>query len=1198
MPIDENLYSRQLYVLGTDAMQAFSSSSVLILNLTGLGQEVAKNIILAGISKVVLYDPLPVCIQDLGTGFYFTTNDIGKRRDYAVLKKMKGLNPYVKVEVLQYNNNVRNSNDNVENNNNNNDKYEHDRNMNEFINTNESSINNSNCIYNDQCFIDYITTLSFTIIVTTGLSYKIQKKINALNSKFISCSCDGFFSQVFLDFKHNFMVNDDNGEPLLQGNVNDVDEMGVMTMIDGERHNLEDNKMIKIYNNNVNNDPDNTKSVGIHNIKVIDPFRIQLINYKEEPFLGGSFEEVKVKKMHEYLNLEECIEMTIREIKKKGIVNNGSNDKHDDNDSKDKYGGNDTKDNINNVIIDNEYVSLESMYLMQKKSYKDYNLSEFMLDLGDTKKSIILHKCYLIKDFEGNFCMNYEKVYKRKKEEDFYNSEEYLLVKTFSCMQNKEISPMVSVIGGFVAQEVLKGCSHKFTPLKQFMYFDSIECLNTDLNVEKVDKYDYLKTYIHDRMNNTSNYTANTGTRYDNYIEVFGKNNFDKLINSSIFIVGAGAIGCEHLKNMVMSGMGMNKQIYLTDMDSIEESNLNRQFLFRKNDVRKMKSEVAVREAMIMNEDYGKKRKIHEDNNNDGNDTLNNDNANNCGNSISNNDEANLPLIAYPLKLDINTEDIFSDSFYSNLTFVANALDNIEARNYVDNRIVLNTKPLFESGTLGTKGNTQVIIPYKTESYSSSQDPPEKSIPLCTLRNFPNIIEHCIEYALSEFKRNFEDDVTNVINYYSKAKTSNDIKKENNDTTKDGRKEEINNTNKSNDTNNVNDTYDGNSTFDGLVKLFSINASDYSYITHNPILTKNDLLSFSFSLFYNLFYVNIGKLLKVFPKDHITKEGLPFWVAPKRPPVLVKFDSNNEIHLLFVYSCCKILNYCYIQNDKCNVSNNDIVEYYERNKELMVQESNKKIVNTDPGIEMNEDGEIKKKSIGDNKLNDDSNALSTVSSFNVPLEYLKNIKVTTFEKDDDTNSHVDFIYACANIRAENYNINRGTKLQVKGIAGKIIPAIATTTALISGLSVLEMYKYCFGCKFESFRNSYVALGLPTITSSEPFEPIKNEYYFESDETQTDKKNSKFTLWDRFEYDDMTLRCFLNMVLERHKVNVEMITINNKIIYCRFYGDKKYEKVMDKKFSELHAVKKGMKYIVLDVLYDNECEYFPYTVIKV
>lgn len=51
--------------------------------------------------------------------------------------------------------------------------------------------------------------------------------------------------------------------------------------------------------------------------------------------------------------------------------------------------------------------------------------------------------------------------------------------------------------------------------------------------------------------------------------------------------VGAGAIGCEHLKNFAMMGIGCSVagQVFVTDMDTIEKSNLNRQFLFRPGDV-------------------------------------------------------------------------------------------------------------------------------------------------------------------------------------------------------------------------------------------------------------------------------------------------------------------------------------------------------------------------------------------------------------------------------------------------------------------------------------------------------------------------------------------------------------------------------------------------------------------------------------
>ena len=82
-----------------------------------------------------------------------------------------------------------------------------------------------------------------------------------------------------------------------------------------------------------------------------------------------------------------------------------------------------------------------------------------------------------------------------------------------------------------------------------------------------------------------------------------------------------------------------------------------------------------------------------------------------------------------------DTEHIFGDDFYDQLDGVCTALDNVEARLYVDQRCVFYRLPMLESGTLGTKGNTQVVVPHLTENYGATRDPPEKSIPVCTLKN-------------------------------------------------------------------------------------------------------------------------------------------------------------------------------------------------------------------------------------------------------------------------------------------------------------------------------------------------------------------------------------------------------------------------------------------------------------------------------
>lgn len=226
------------------------------------------------------------------------------------------------------------------------------------------------------------------------------------------------------------------------------------------------------------------------------------------------------------------------------------------------------------------------------------------------------------------------------------------LLTTFAKTCSGELCPINAVIGGTMAQEVLKACSGKFTPIQQYMYFDAIECLpENDL---------------------TEDDCKPLGTRYDKQIAVFGKCFQEKLGNLRYFIVGAGAIGCEHLKNFAMMGIGSgeNGELIITDMDLIEKSNLNRQFLFRPRDVQQPKSQTAAKAIQAMNKD--------------------------------------IKVTAHENRVGVETENVYDDEFFDKLDGVANALDNMDARIYMDRRCVYYRRMLIDSGTLGTMGNVQV----------------------------------------------------------------------------------------------------------------------------------------------------------------------------------------------------------------------------------------------------------------------------------------------------------------------------------------------------------------------------------------------------------------------------------------------------------------------------------------------------------
>lgn len=87
---------------------------------------------------------------------------------------------------------------------------------------------------------------------------------------------------------------------------------------------------------------------------------------------------------------------------------------------------------------------------------------------------------------------------------------------------------------------------------------------------------------------------------------------------------------------------------------------------------------------------------------------------------------------------------------------------------YMDMRCLYFQKPLLESGTLGTKCNTQMVIPHLRENYGASRDPPEKQALVCTVHPLPHNIDHWLTWARSEFDGLLEKTPSGVNTYCPK----------------------------------------------------------------------------------------------------------------------------------------------------------------------------------------------------------------------------------------------------------------------------------------------------------------------------------------------------------------------------------------------------------------------------------------------
>uniref|UniRef100_A0A671UHN9 NEDD8-activating enzyme E1 catalytic subunit n=1 Tax=Sparus aurata TaxID=8175 RepID=A0A671UHN9_SPAAU len=182
-----------------------------------------------------------------------------------------------------------------------------------------------------------------------------------------------------------------------------------------------------------------------------------------------------------------------------------------------------------------------------------------------------------------------------------------------------------------------------------------------------------------------------------------------------ILVIGAGGLGCELLKDLALSGFRL---IHVVDMDTIDVSNLNRQFLFRPKDVGRPKAEVAA--------------------------------------DFINSRIPGCKVVPYPLQ-----QQFLQLKNNSEFHIIVCGLDSIIARRWMNGMLISllsyedgvldpsSIIPLIDGGTEGFKGNARVILPGMTACIDCTLElyPPQINFPMCTIASMPRLPEHCIEYA-------------------------------------------------------------------------------------------------------------------------------------------------------------------------------------------------------------------------------------------------------------------------------------------------------------------------------------------------------------------------------------------------------------------------------------------------------------------
>ncbi|XP_072144018.1 ubiquitin-like modifier-activating enzyme 1 [Dermacentor andersoni] len=936
--IDESLYSRQLYVLGREAMVRMAQSDVLISGMGGLGVEIAKNVILAGVRSVTIHDEAVCTLADLSSQYYLSERAVGHNRADACEPLLGRLNQYVQVKA-----------------------------------------------HTEPLTEDFLK--QFTVVVLTETPLETQQSIAAFTHEnkipVIVADTRGLAGQIFCDFGDKFRVHDPNGEQPLSVMVQSISEKGEVKTLDKVRHGFEDGDYVKF--SEVRGTPE-INNCPPTEVKVLCPhtFSVKLATKFGEYAIGGVATEVKMPKDIKFKPLKESM------VNPEFVAPNSANAHHP-------------------AQLHLGFQALHAFHKLHSRLPRPWNMDDAAAVVQLAKEKNALQAKPLDKVDEK-------------------------LLTTLSCVSAGSLCPMQAVIGSIAAQEVIKACSGKFTPIQQWFYFDAFECLPQVGEVPEVDA------------------SAMEQTRYAGQARVFGTQVQDLLMAQTYFVVGAGAIGCELLKNFAMMGVGAaDGCIHITDMDVIERSNLNRQFLFRSDDIGRMKSATAAEAVVRMNPEIN--IKVHED------------------------------------RVGPDTESVYNDHFFESLDGVANALDNLDARLYIDQRCVWFCKPLLESGVTGTKGNVQVVVPHMTESYSCSLDPPEASVPVCTIKNFPYTIEHTLQWARDEFEGLFRLSAVNAIEYLRDP----------------------------------NFLPGALQTMPLSQKVVLLEELKNILVDERPRVF-DECVDFARLRFQEQYNTRIRKLLQAYPAEQLTSSFMPFWSGRRRCPHPIEFDPNNTLHMDYIVAAANL------RATMFGIPNNtdrgvlakileevDVPVYVPPKNAEVVANSNEPVV-TPP---------------------DDNELLDKLQKELPARKDLDDLTLTTleFEKDDD--AHMDFIVAASNLRAANYDIQPADRLKSKLIAGKIVPAIATTASLVAGLACLELYKLVQGHnRLELYKNSFVNLALPFVGFSEPVPAVKKKF-----------RDREYTFWNCLDIEgELTLAEFLDHFRNEFQVEVLYLSEGSRLLY--------------------------------------------------